>query len=71
MRSIINISLPSSLATIVGKNVVDGHYASTSEFFRNLLRLWLDGKLAEELEESRVELRRGRGKVLRSLKDLR
>jgi len=36
-----------------------------------LLRLWFEGKLAEELEESRQELKSGKGKLLRSLKDLR
>ncbi len=40
-------------------------------FFRMLLRLWMEGKLANELEDSRKELRQGKGKLLRSLKDLR
>lgn len=56
------------------KAVEDGvkreHYSSKSEFFRMLLRLWMEGKLVQELEESRKELRDGGGKLLKSLKDL-
>jgi len=47
------------------------HFSTKSEFVRNLIRLWMNGKLAEELEESRKELRQGRGRLLKSLKDLR
>lgn len=56
---------------VVEKNVKKGHFASKSEFFRMLLRSWMEGKLANELAESRKELRRGKGKLLHSLKDLR
>jgi len=48
-----------------------GHFSTKSEFFRMLIRLWMEGKLAAELEESRKEFLRGEGKVLKSLKDLR
>lgn len=71
MRNIINISLPAKLSAEVAKSVKKGRFSTRSEFFRMLVRLWLEGKLAEELEESREELRRGKGKLLRSLKDLR
>ena len=71
MRNIINISLSPKLVEEVKKNVERGHYASKSEFFRMLLRLWMEGKLAQDLEVSRNELRRGKGKLLKSLKDLR
>ena len=71
MRSIINISLPPEMSDIVDKNVKQGHFSSKSEFFRMLLRLWMEGKLAEELGESRRELMRGDGTLLKSLKDLR
>ena len=71
MRNIINISLPQKLAEIVEENVKRGHFSSKSEFFRMLLRLWIEGKLAQELEESRKEMHQGRGKLLKSLKDLR
>ncbi len=68
MRAILNISLPENLTKVVEKAVDQGNYASKSEFFRYLLRLWIE---AEELEKSRKELERGKGKLLRSLKDLR
>ncbi len=71
MRSIVNISLPPQLNSAVEKEVAKGHYSSKSEFFRNLLRLWIEGKLASELEESRRELKTGKGKLLKSLSDLR
>lgn len=71
MRSIINISLPKEMAAAVEENVKAGHFATKSEFFRALLRLWMEGKFAGELEESRKELKRDGGKLLRSLRDLR
>ena len=71
MRAIVNISLPMQLNSVVEKEVATGQYASKSEFFRDLLRSWMETKLARELEESRKELRAGKGKVLTSLSDLR
>ncbi len=71
MRNIINISLPSSMVETVEKSIKEKHFATKSEFFRMLIRLWLEGKLAEDLGESRKELRGGKGKLLRSLKNLR
>lgn len=71
MRSIINISLPVQLERVVEKEVSTGKYTSKSEFFRDLLRMWLEGRLVSQLEESRHELREGKGNLLHSLKDLR
>lgn len=71
MRSIVNISLPVQLTNIVEKEVATGKYSSKSEFFRTLLRSWIDGRLVLELEKSRDELKSGKGKLLRSLSDLR
>ncbi len=71
MRTVINISLPQQLTAVVEETVASGEYASKSEFFRSLLRMWLEGKLSWELEQSRAELKAGRGKLLKSLKDLR
>lgn len=71
MRNIINISLPVQLTSVVEKEVKRGNYASKSEFFRTLLRMWMEGRLAGELEKSREELISGKGKLLNSLKDLR
>ncbi len=71
MRTIVNISLPPKLSSLVEKEILKGNYASKSEFFRTLLRLWLEGKLAEDLEASRKELESGKGKLLKSLVNLR
>jgi len=71
MREVINISLPSPMAKTVKNAVKTGDYASTSEFFRHLLREWQEGKLLNELNQSRVEIASGKGKILKSLKDLR
>ena len=71
MREVINISLPSPMAKTVKTAVRTGDYASTSEFFRHLLRDWQEGKLLNELNESRLEITSGKGKVLSSLKALR
>jgi len=71
MREVINISLPAPMAKTVKSAVKTGSYSSTSEFFRDLLRDWQKGKLLSELNESRLEIAVGKGKVLRSLKDLR
>ncbi|MBU1091811.1 ribbon-helix-helix domain-containing protein [Patescibacteria group bacterium] len=70
MRSIINISLPKSMAKAVEKEVKTGNFASKSEFFRSLVRNWEENRLLKELKESQREIADGKGKVLRSLKDL-
>jgi Arc/MetJ-type ribon-helix-helix transcriptional regulator len=71
MRAIVNISLPVQLNSVVEAELSAGNYASKSEFFRSLLRTWMETKAVKELEESRKELRMGKGKVLNSLADLR
>lgn len=71
MRNVINISLPEKMTDAVKDGVKKGHFSTRSEFFRALLRLWMEGKLAEDLKESRNELRFGKGRLLKSLKDLR
>ena len=68
MRNVINISLPEELTRQVQKEVRMGNFASVSEFFRHLLRTY---KLAKELKTSRRDFETGKGKVLRSLRDLR
>lgn len=67
----MSISLPLPLTTVVEKEVKKGNYASKSEFFRYLLRQWMEGKLGYELDQSRKELQEGKGKLLKSLTDLR
>lgn len=71
MRNIINISLPKEMTKQVEKAVKSGNYASKSEFFRDLLRTWEEEQVLKELQESKREIAAGKGKVLRSLEDLR
>lgn len=71
MRTIINISLPKELDEVVDKELKKGKFATKSEFFRMLIRLWEEGKLVADLEESQREFKSGKGKLLRSLADLR
>lgn len=71
MRTVVNISLPIKLTKIVDKEVASGEYASKSEFFRMLLRSWMEGRLVKDLEKSRDELKSGKGKLLKSLANLR
>lgn len=71
MRTVINISLPVQLSSIVDKEVKLGNFASKSEFFRSLLRSYMEGKLANDLEKSQKELQDDKGKLLKSLSDLR
>lgn len=48
----LNISLPDQLASVVDREVSGGQYASRSEFFRTLLRMYevLSGKISQPLE---------------------
>lgn len=71
MREVINISLPAPMAKTIKTAVKTGAYASTSEFFRYLLRDWQERQLLNEIDKGRREIASGKGKILRSLKDLR
>lgn len=72
MRNIVNISLPPQLKLEVTRAVKNGNYASTSEFFRDLLRSWAEEeKVLKGLQKSRSEISSGKGKILKSLKALR
>lgn len=69
MRTILNISLPETMARDVKKHAVAEGY-SLSEFMRHLIRLWNTEQLGAQLRRDRKEFEQGKGKVLRSLKDL-
>jgi len=71
MRQIVNISLPKELNKEIEKRIKEENYATKSEFFRDLIRMWLEGRTLKELAQSRKELISGNGKILKSLKDLR
>lgn len=71
MRNIINISMPAETVKFIKQEVKKGKYASVSEFFRALLRDYEEERLLANIEESRREIKAGKGKVLHSFKDLR
>jgi len=71
MRTILNLSLPQDMALVVDAAVDSGNYASKSEFFRALLRDWMESCLLSGLKTSQKELKSGKGRLLKSLKTLR
>ena len=72
MRNIINLSLPENLNKTVEHMIQKGKYASKSEFLRELIReRAAEEDLLSRIEKSEAEFRTGKGKVLRSLADLR
>lgn len=70
MRNIVNISLPAETVKFIKQEVKKRKYISVSEFFRSLLRDYEENKILAEVEESRKEIALGKGKVLKSFKDL-
>lgn len=72
MRDIINISLSKELAKELSKLVKNGKYSSKSEFLRELIRERLEEEdLVRNVRISQEEIKQGKGKILKSLKDLR
>ncbi len=70
MRKTLNISISPELKREVEREVKEGLYSSVSEFFRDAVRAWRDAKLIEGIIESEAEFTAGKGKKLRSLRDL-
>lgn len=72
MRSIVNISLPRELNKIVERLAKKGNYATKSEFLREVIRERIEEEnVLSQIQKSEVEFKTGKGKVLRSLKELR
>lgn len=71
MRSIINISLPESLAKEVKIQVKEGKFASTSEFLRHLIRLWNTEKLYRDVQISKKQFTKGDYKIYKSIRDIK
>lgn len=71
MRQVINISLPEPMSKVVKEVVKSGQYSSTSEFFRDLLRRWVDEQSYKDVMLSEKDFAAGRSNTLDSLKDLR
>lgn len=62
--------MPSSLKHSVDLAVKEGNYSSVSEFFRDAVRALEESKLIKDIMESEREFANGKGKKLRSLRDL-
>jgi len=72
MRSIINISLSKDLVKDLNMAVKKGRYSSKSEFLRELIRERIEEEdLIRRVRRSQKEIEQGKGKILKSLKDLR
>lgn len=71
MRAILNISVPQKLKDQIELEVKLGGYATKSEFLRDVIRTWQEQKILRDVKQSRKEEAQGKGKVLKSLKDLR
>lgn len=71
MREVINISLPPAMAKEVRKAVKTGKYSSTSEFFRELIKMWYSEELLfKDLQQAEKEYKAGKFVKLNSLADL-
>lgn len=62
--------MPQTLKREVDNEVKSGNYASVSEFFRDAIRAWKEEQLYQSVMKSRKEIAEGKGKVLKSLRDL-
>jgi Arc/MetJ-type ribon-helix-helix transcriptional regulator len=70
MRTTLNISMPPEQKKNVDQMIKDYNYASVSEFFRDAVRALEENILIKDIMESEKEFSAGKGKKLRSLKDL-
>ena len=70
MRQTMNISVSPKLKKAIDAAVRNGGYASKSEFLRAIFRTWEDHQLVLDVKRSEKEFAQGKGKILKSLKDL-
>ncbi len=70
MRTTLNISMPPKLFSKVESVVSENNYSSVSEFIRDAIRAWEEKQLYQSVLQSEKEFAQGKGKKLRSLKDL-
>ena len=66
-----DVVVPRKLRKEFSSALHNGQYENEEDFFVDLLRLWKENQLLNELQTSRKEIARGKGKVLKSLKALR
>lgn len=62
--------MPAKLFSKVEKAVDEHNYSSVSEFIRDAIRAWEEEQLYQSVLQSEKEFAQGKGKKLRSLKDL-
>lgn len=55
MPHTVTISLPAATLKKVRAHIATGQFASTSEFFRDLIRHWEEDNLLRQIEENRLE----------------
>lgn len=70
MRNIMTISVPPSIKKSVENMMKENKYASVSELFRDSIRSLEEDQLIKNIMQSEREFALGKGKKLRSLKDL-
>ncbi len=70
MRTTLNISMQPLQKKNVDRMMKDYQYSSFSELFRDAIRALEDDKLVKDIMESEREFAAGKGKRLRSLRDL-
>lgn len=66
-----SVVVPQKLRKEFSSALREGRYESVEDFFVDLLRLWKENQLLNELQASRKEIAGGKGKILKSLKALR
>ncbi|MBI5638652.1 MAG: hypothetical protein HZA03_11870 [Nitrospinae bacterium] len=66
-----SVIVPPKLRKEFSSALRKGRYENEEDFFIDLLRLWKENQLLNELQESRKDIASGKGKVLKSLKALR
>ncbi len=62
--------MPPKLFSKVESVVSEYNYSSVSEFIRDAIRAWEEEQLYQSVLQSEKEFAQGKGKKLRSLKDL-
>jgi Arc/MetJ-type ribon-helix-helix transcriptional regulator len=70
MRHILNISLPKETIKMIKEEAKQEGFVSVSEFIRHVIRAYNYKKLVRDVKQSRKEIAAGKGKVLKSFKDL-
>ena len=66
----MTISMPPSVKKSVEYMMKENNYASVSELFRDSIRSLEEDQLIKSITESEREFAQGKGKRLKSLKDL-